>query len=291
LRRIFLLILPLLLLSGPAAASEVLVVQGVRSALYEEVVQGFRGACPAQARTLVLADYSDADLARVVREERPHLVVAVGDGALAALRKIRKTPVLAVMALGVAGQKAASANLTGVDLLVKPEQYLSLFKRIKARRIGVIHDPARTGGYLKQARAAAAQFGMELVVREVATPRQALAQLETLKGVVDSLWVLPDTTAVTLETLEAYFLFSQGESIPVISFSAAHLKLGALLALEVDRGELGRQAGEMARQLLRGEDPATLELASPRRVRLVTNNAIARRLNYPSELMQSLSVK
>lgn len=259
--------------------------------MYEEVVRGFHGASPAQSRTLVLSDYADADLARVIREERPHLVLAVGDGALAALRKIRKTPVIAVMALGISNPQYSSGNLTGVDLLVKPEQYLALFKRIRTRRIGVIYDPAKTGWYLKLAHAAAAQLGLELVLREVSNPRQAIAQLDSLKGEVDSLWLLPDTTAVTMETLEAYFLFSQGESVPVISFSAAHLKLGALMALEVDRVELGKQAGEMARQLLRGEDTASREIASPRKVRLMTNGAIAKRLKYPAELIPSLTIK
>jgi putative tryptophan/tyrosine transport system substrate-binding protein len=291
LSRITFLILALLLAALPATAAEVLVVQSVRSPQYDEALVGFRDSCSAETRTLVLSDYADAELARVVREERPRLVLALGDGALTAARRIRSTPVLALMALGVASQTARPANLTGVDLLVKPEQYLALFKKIKVRRIGVVYDPARTERYLQTARGAAKQLGLELVTREVHDPRQTLAQLNSLQGKVDALWVLPDSTAVTRESLEAYFLFSQGQSVPVISFSAAHLKLGALLVLEIDRGDLGRQAGELARQILQGEEPGELSVASPRKVALKVNDAVAKRLNYPFDLMLSLSRK
>jgi putative tryptophan/tyrosine transport system substrate-binding protein len=291
LRRLFFLILALLLTAGPAAASEVLVVQSVRSPMYDDALKGFRSVCPAESRTIVLSDYVDAELARVIREEQPRLVLAVGDGALSALRKLRRPPTIALMALGLPHAPSSSENLTGVDLSAAPGQYLALLQKLKARRIGIVHDPAKTGWYLKLARVAARQLGLELVVREVSNPRQTIGQLDSLKGAVDSLWLLPDTTAVTMETLEAYFLFSQRESIPLVSFSAAHLKLGALLALELDRTDQGRQAGELALQVLQGASPARLEVAAPRKVSVKFNDAIAKRLNYPAGLISSLSKK
>lgn len=283
-RALLLLILALLVTASGAFASDILVVQSLRSPLYDEALRGLRESFPARSRTLVLSDYADPDLPRVVREERPRLIVAVGDTALSALRKVRGTPVISLMALGLGNYNGPVA---GVGLAVKPEQYLLVAKRLRAHRIGIVYNPSRSEWYLKLARQAARQHGVELVTREVHDPRQTIAQLESLKGKVDALWLLPDPTAVTSETLEAYFLFSQSQAVPVLSFSAAHLKLGALVALEVDRFELGRQTGEMAQQLVQGEvpDPA---FAAPRRVTLKANEAVAKRLNYPLELIQSL---
>jgi putative tryptophan/tyrosine transport system substrate-binding protein len=289
LRKRALVIPALLLFAHPASAREVLVVQSVRSSLYEEALQGFRSVCRADSSTLVLSDYADPQLARVIREERPRLVLAVGDGALTSVRKIRKEPVLALMALRMPNRESRGGNVTGIDLFVKPEQYLTLFKKIRARRVGVVYDPARTGWYVKLARAAAKQQGIELVLREVNDPRQSIAQLASLKGEVDSLWLLPDTTAVSRETLEAYFLFAQQQSVPIVSFTAAHLKLGAVLALEADRVELGKQGGELAQQLLHGAQPAELGVASPRKVSVRVNDAVARRLRYSAELIATLS--
>jgi putative tryptophan/tyrosine transport system substrate-binding protein len=286
-----LLTLALLAWALPAAAAEVLVVQSVRSALYDEALTGFRSACSAEIRTLVLSDYANPELSRVIQEERPRLIVALGDGALASVKKIHNHPVLALMALGLPGQERQSGNLTGVDLFLKPDHYLSLFKRIKAKRVGVIYDPARTGWYVRQARAAARQQGIELVPREVGDPRQVMAQLASLKGEVDSLWLLPDATAVARETLEGYFVFGQAQSIPVVSFSSAHLRLGAVITLEVDRGDVGRQGGELAQQLLRGAQPAELGVVSPRRVSVRCNDAVAKRLKFPADLVPSLCKK
>lgn len=277
------------MLASPAAARDVLVVQSVRSALYDEAVKGFRSACPADGGTLVLADYADPELARVIREERPRLIVAVGDGALASLRGTHRAPVVSLMALGLPVRPAESGNVTGVALFAKPDHYLALFRRLRARRVGLVYDPAHTGWYVKLARAAARQYGVELVTREVGDPREAMAQLATLKEAVDALWVIPDTTAVTTQTLEAFFLFGQRQSLPVVSFSAAHLKLGALAAVEADRLELGRQAGEVARELLRGTPAAELPVAFPRRVSVRINEAVGKWLKYPADLLGSLT--
>jgi putative tryptophan/tyrosine transport system substrate-binding protein len=286
-----LLILALLLPALPAGAADVLVVQSVRNALYDEALSGFRSACSAEIRTLVLSDYANPELARVIQEERPHLIVALGDGALATVRKLHNRPVLSLMALGLPGQERLPANLTGVDLFVKPDHYLSLFKRLKARRIGVLYDPARTGWYVNKARSAAKQHGVELVLREVGDSRQVMGQLASLKGEVDSLWLLPDATAVTRETLEGFFVFGQAQSIPVVSFSSVHLRLGAVVTLEADRGDVGRQGGELAQQLLRGAQPSELGVVSPRRVSLRSNDAVAKRLKYPADLIAALCRK
>lgn len=290
-KKTLLLITAVLLMALPAAAAEVLVVQSVRSAMYDDALRAFRNACPADISTLVLSDYADPQLGRVIQEERPRLVVALGDGALASLRRVRQVPVLALIALGLSKPEHGAPNITGVELFVRPDHYLCLFRKMKARRIGVVYDPARTGWYLRLARVAARECGVELVLREVSDPRQAVGQLATLKGAVDALWLLPDATAVNRETLEGYFLFAQAQSIPVLSFSSGHLKLGALLTLEADRAEVGRQAGEMALQLLRGAHPGEVPVTSPRRVTVKANDAVAKRLKYPADLIASLTRK
>jgi putative tryptophan/tyrosine transport system substrate-binding protein len=290
LRALLLLITSLLLFALPAAAREVLVVQSVRSAMYDDAVRGFQCTCQAEMTRLMLSDYADPQLARVIREERPRLVVAVGDGAVSALRGIGNVPLLAVMSVGAARGDGAASSPGRVDLFVKPEQYLSLYKSLGIRRVGVIYDPARSGWYVRHAKWLAKQYGVELVLREVKESRQAIAQLATLKGAVDALWVLPDLTAVGRGTLEAYFLFAQSQSVPVVSFSAAHLKLGALAVLEVDRVELGRQAGELAEQLLRGAQTLP-QVSFPRKVSIRVNDAVARRLKYPADLVTGLARK
>lgn len=275
-RRLLLVIIALAtLFPSLAQAYEVLVLQSSRNAGYEQALKGFRSGCNASQRVVVLSDYAEVDVVRIVREERPRLILAIGDAALAASRKITQTPVIAVMALGI----NTRSNLTGVTMFAPPEKYCNLFKQLKTRNIGVIHNPDKTGWYLDKAQKAADAAGIKLLVRRVATPRETLAQLDSLTGKVDALWMLPDTTAVTRETVEAYFRFGQHQAVPVVSFASSYLGLGAAAVVETDASAMGRQAGDMAIALLGGTHIDAVPLQAPRSTKYKTNPSVLGKLD------------
>ena len=250
-RRLVLLILALAtLLPSLAQAYDVLILQSRRDPAYEEVLSGFRSGQSVSQRVVVLADYAEVDVVRIVREDRPRMILAVGDTAVTAAQPIRTLPVIAVLALGIHTRKSA-ANLTGISMFVQPERYISMFHSMKIRRVGVVYNEAKSGWYLEMARKAARKTGLELVVREISVPHETVGQLATLAGKVDALWMLPDTTAVTRETAEAYFRFGQQNAVPVISFAPSYLGLGAAAVLEIDRVALGRQAFALSAKLLK----------------------------------------
>ncbi len=258
-RRLVLLIIALAtLLPSLALAYDVLILQSRRDPAYEEVLSGFRSGQSFTQRVVVLADYAEVDVVRIVREDRPRMILAVGDAAVTAAHPIRTLPVVAVMALGIHTRKN-TANLTGISMFVQPERYVSMFKSMNLRRVGVVYNEEKSGWYLQQARNAASAAGIELVVRKVSAARETVAQLATLAGKVDALWMLPDTTAVTRETTEAYFRFGQQNSVPVISFAPSYLVLGAAAILEIDRVALGRQAFALAAKLLKIENSENSE--------------------------------
>lgn len=283
-RRLILCILALaLLLPSLAQAYDLLVLQSKRNPAYDEVLKGFSGSRNVSKRVIVLSDYAEVDLVRIAREDRPTLILAMGDAALAAARKVRTIPVIALMSLDLRRLQVAQPNLTGIDMFVAPESYCNLLRQMKARRVGVLYNPARNGWYLRQARQAAEKAGITLVAREVSEPRETLTKLASLAGKVDALWMLPDITAVTRETAEAYFHFSQQQAVPVVSFAANYLGLGAAAVFEIDRAALGRQASEMVTSLLAGGDIDNAPLSFPRGVVLKTNDGILRRLGASLE--------
>lgn len=272
-----------LLLPPVADAYDVLVLQSRRDPAFEEALSGFHSSHTFSERVVVLSDYADVDITRIVREDQPLLVLALGDSALETAHKLRQTPVVALISLGIRSRHASHSNMTGIDMFAPPERYLSLFQGMKRHRVGLIHHPAKSGWYVQQARQAAQRMGIELVVREVSTPRDTLSQLASLAGKVDALWMLPDATAVTRETAEAYFRFSQEQNVPVVSFAGAYLGLGAAAVLEIDRTELGRQAGDMTSAILKGTGVADIPLAYPRRVQLKTNPSVLKHLGITPE--------
>ncbi|GAC1465260.1 MAG: ABC transporter substrate binding protein [Desulfuromonadaceae bacterium] len=269
------------LLPTLAQGYDVLVLQSRSDPAYEEVLKGFRFDKKPSLRMLVLSDYAEVDIVRIVREDHPKLILAVGDAALRTARKVQQTPVVAVMSLGIHDMKASHPNLTGIGMFAPPERYISMFQTMKTRRVGVIYNPARSGWYLRLARLAAENAGIELVTREVSAPRETAERLSTLAGKVDALWMLPDSTAVTRETTEAYFRFGQQQAVPVISFAANYLGLGAAAVLEIDWIAMGRQADAMVAALLRGKRIDSIPLGFPNGITVKTNPGVLRRLGSP----------
>lgn len=277
-RRLILLIIALAtMLPSLAFGYDVLILQSSRNLAYDEVLKGFSSEKKTSLRLLVLSDYAEVDVNRIVREDRPAMILAIGDTALKAARAIRNVPVLAVMALGINSGSAVERNLTGISIYTAPGRYIDMFRDMKVGRVGVIHNRARSGWYLRMARQAAEQGGIELVLREVGSPRETAAQLSSLAGKVDALWMLPDSTAVTRETIEAYFRFGQEQAVPVVSFAGSYLGLGAAATVDIDRITLGRQAAGLAAAILNGKAGGE-PVVFPRGTTIKVNNAVLKRL-------------
>lgn len=275
--RALLLSIALIIMSAlPALAVDVLILQSSRNQTYSEAVAGFQQECRRSSRTVVLSDYAEVDAGRLVREERPLLVLAVGDDALAAVRKSAgRVPVVSVMALGSMATRAS--NISCVAPVAAPEQYLKLAKQMGRRRIGIITNTSRTEAYLRQARQAAADLGILLVVKDADSPRDLLMRLPQLKGQVDALWMLPDISVVTADTTEAMVRFSMEEQVPLISFAEQYVTRGAVAALQLDRRDMGRQAGEVAIAIISGEASPGV-IGYPRHTTLRTNGSVAEKL-------------
>ncbi len=285
LRYLILAITTLLVAALPAFAAEVIILQGSSSRNMEQMTRLVQNNCGASNRTLVLSDYAELDVERMVREEQPAVVVAIGDQALAAAKKVRRVPLVYGMALNT-DENTLTGNISGVSMIVSPRSYLQLFAALKLRRIGVIHDKNRTGAYMRRAVSVAAAMGIELVPLQVRSPKEVPQRLTELnKRKVDALWLLPDSTAVTPETVDAYFTFAHRNSLPVIGYSAAYLTKGALAAVELIRQDVGRQLCDKVRTSKSGVTSGTSDAATGK---VFFNDAVAEKLGIKVPLMSIL---
>lgn len=256
-----------------ALGYDVLLLQSMHDKGYDEAVRGFKRDYRGSMRRVVLTDYAELDLTRITREEHPKLIVAVGDRALDLAQKQHATPVLYMMALNAKPRRSVS----GVSMLLDPGRYLSVLEDLGVERVGVLYDPARSGSYVKRAVTAAGRSRVRLVLREVHSPKETPAMLTSLKGKVDAIWMLPDTTAVSPVSTEAYFLFSQAERVPVVTFAEVYLSMGGAVALTIDRYDIGRQLAEMAQNTLDGNPPEEGG-DPPRRAVTKSNEGVVRQL-------------
>jgi len=109
-----------------------------------------------------------------------------------------------------------------------------------------------------------------------------------MKDTIDVFWMLPDLTVITPETVEFLLLFSFENKIPLFTFSEKYVEMGAFLSMDIDAFDMGRQAGEMASEILAGEDVKKIEQTYARKAIVSTNLLIARKLGIRTMLAVNL---
>jgi putative tryptophan/tyrosine transport system substrate-binding protein len=276
-RALLLCIAVTLLNALPALAADLLILQSNRSHAYTEALRGFRASSRGSDRTVVLSDFADVDVDRMVKEERPRLVLAVGDKALTAAKRIHDVPVVAVLSLTLGHQKQGD-NIGGIAMVAAPQQYLKLFHGMGTRRIGVLYDPKKTGPYVRRMINESRQLGLNMVAESVSDPREIQAKLEKIKDNVDALCMLPDSTVVTTVNMEALLLFSITNNLPVVTFSSQYLNNGAAASLDVDYYDVGAQAAEMTVSMINSGARGKVSTVDPRKTLLHTNDSVIRKL-------------
>lgn len=275
-----LIALLLIFLVPTAATGDFLVVQSLQIKPYDEALQGFRSVCKGKTHKLVSLGLAEADIVRKVRKENPDLVLAIGMDALVKVKGIRDVPIVYVMVLNPQSLIHDSANITGVSLSIQPEKQLATLRKIlpHAGRVGLLFDPGKSGAFVSKAQRAATAMGIELMAKEVHSPREAAAAIDDMTGKIHALWLLPDTTVVNPGTIDLLLLSTIENRIPVLTFSDKYAEKGALLSLEVDAAEAGRQAGEMANSILAGGDVKSIDKADARGGILTVNLIVAKKL-------------
>ncbi len=264
----------------PASARDVLVVQNYRAKPYSEALQGFKSVCKAKTGELVLSEMNGEDVLEEIRRRKPDLILAIGMDALLKVRKIRGIPVLYLMVLHPATVLRGEMNITGVSMILPPEKQLSLLHRFlpNVKRIGMVYCPKNTGHLVSRACHAAAKMGIDIKALATGRPEDFPELLKSLKGNVDAYWMLPDSTAITPETVECLLLFSMRNRIPIITFSEKYLKMGALVSLEVNSFKMGKQAGEMALKILSGASAGELKALEATDINPTLNSVIAEKM-------------
>lgn len=250
--------------AGLASAAEVLVLSSERSPSYtdasqavvaELVRQGVRRTDIAQlyVSELVAGDLAAAQGAKVwvtlgsdalaralQREGRPALVSALIP-RLGFERLLRENP----------GRTTAPALAVYLD---QPfGRQLDLVRQVlpEARRVGVLWGPesaAQQPGLL----AAAQARGMELVGGNVAASSALFSGLKSVLDDADLLLAVADPQVYNSATISNILLATYRARVPVLAFSPAYVKAGALLAVYSTPRQIGTQAGALARTVLQG---------------------------------------
>jgi putative ABC transport system substrate-binding protein len=164
---------------------------------------------------------------------------------------------------------------------VPVEQSLRVLKQLgpKVKRVGVIYNRARTGYLVRQAESVAREEGLQLISKEITSPKEVAAALDALQDDVDALWIVPDETILAQAVVQQILLVSYRKKIPVLGLSERHARMGALLSMSFGSSEdIGRQAGESARAVLGGKAAGQIPYTTARNVSVAVNLKAAEKL-------------
>lgn len=298
---IYALISFILLIGLPpiALGQEIVIVKSNDIAPYRAAVKGFKSTINAEVNEFVLDKRSDKRAKRkFIKKDKKNrnLIFTLGTDAFVAARANHPdTPIVFAFILNPdsALQRAVNnsySNVAGITMTIPPAiQFKTLLEADPSiTRIGVVYDPSKTGKLIDEAKKAARKLGIELVDKPIETRPESINAIDEMRGMVDAIWMAPDTTAITRESSEYMLLFSIKYNVPLIGISDKYVKNGALFAFSFDSEDMGRQAGELAKKMLSGEKVRNVSFYGPRTFRLSMNLNIAKKLglNIPKQLIK-----
>jgi putative ABC transport system substrate-binding protein len=276
-----------------AAGVEIAILKSSDLQAYNEAIEGFKTASPG---TAIFTEYDlrgdlerGKQLSRRIRASDSSLVVAVGlKAALAAKLEIVDIPILYMMILDPMKHHLTASNMTGVLLEIPSDRQLKIMRSFlpALHRIGLLYDPEKTSSKLKEAELRAPAQDFQVQGFPVTNEKDIPQQLRTLLSESEALWLIPDSTVLTDESIRFILESAVAHHVPVIGFSSEFTRLGALLSLSVDYGEVGREAGLLAKRLLNGDPPMPQKPIPVQRIRITVNQKTARYLGItiPKEL-------
>jgi len=250
---------------------------------YRTAVEGLQNALRAQGVEppvlFDLASENDPPTVERLRSANPRLVVSVGSGATAVAASLG-IPYFSTMLLPEEASPSIESKkpLTSVTLDVAPR---SVFTRIRQlfpsrRRIGVIRGLGQLESKAEEIRSEAAALGLTVELVDCAGPKELLQAFQNLRTRADLVWCLPDRALYQPASVQALILESIRHGLPLVGFSEAFVRAGALVGFLPDYRDIGGQTAELVRAYQSGQTLGRTE--RPRTVRTMVNERVVRAL-------------
>lgn len=148
----------------------------------------------------------------------------------------------------------------------------------KKTRVGVLLSPSSLVT-LTHLRAAAKPFGLEIIPAFVNQSDNLGPTLKRLVGNIDVLLSLPDPKIFNRRTIFSILLTTYHHKIPVIGFSKAYVKAGALIAVYSSPKQIGKHIADSIYHYLQDSDNKLPAPEHPKYFSVVTNHSVARSLD------------
>jgi putative tryptophan/tyrosine transport system substrate-binding protein len=288
----------LLLLFGiaPAAqAEDVAVIIGENNNIYYSALDGFKSTCNASMREYPMkgSDQESATIINLLRSRTPKLIFAIGNkAAQLANTNFSDIPIVFSLCANPVKYGLTGSNICGVSLNVSSRDQLQMLKKVapSVRRVGMVYTPSSNANLVEEARGIAESLGLEIVASQTSTTADVSDAINGLSGRIDAFWMIVDPLVSNMDVLKRLLLLTLSDKIPLIVPAQPFVEGGGLLALTINYPNAGKQAGEMANQILAGSKfPSSFGTQSPTGTGLALNLKIAKSIGLaiPQSIIDS----
>lgn len=263
------------------------VIKSQNLSAYNEVMKGFKAEC-IQNNITIKSTYDlngkmkiGHKIVRKIRKDKPDVILTIGILATTiAKEELKDIPIVFCMVINHERFQLIGPNITGIATEITIEKQLKGYQNIldSLQDIGVIYDPSKTGNIIKNAESKIKDTGINLVKYEIKSSKMVSEALENLISKIDALWLLPDSTVVTKKSFGLIKSTAIENKIPLLCTSDVFVKAGALAAVFSDYKFVGRQAAQLAKEVLSLPSPGSLGIVNPDKFKLAINSNTAEEL-------------
>lgn len=275
------------MVSAFAADTSIVLVSSDAGGAYQETAQTLRTELQRQGvpDTVVLqrtlpewrAGVSNATL----------LNIALGSDACDAMaRSNTKTPVLCTLLpqgsferiLKDSGRRASSM-FSALYLNQPLSRQIDLIRLAlpQVRRVGVLLGSSSQSSLQASLAETIQSRGLTLVSRSLADQEPVFAGLKYILDESDLLLAIADSQIYNSNSIQNILLASFRAQVPMLAFSPAYVRAGALLAVYSTPAQIGTQTGELALGAIQGKPLPTPQF--PKEYSILVNDHVARSLN------------
>ncbi len=224
--------------------------------------------------TTVISPKDAADsysLNKLIDREAPKAVLALGKGALTSALTLPEDIPL-IYGLIINPVDTDRKNITGIYMATPVHKYVSLlsehFPMIK--KVGIVKLPGmeETSGN--------ARMKPELIYYTASNPYEFIEGINTLDSNVDAFLLLPERKLITSSSLEALYLYSFKEKVPVLGISEKYVKSGSLFSLGFDMKDMVKQITSLVGDVIREKRAVDIKPSPPQSFTLHINRQTAK---------------
>lgn len=183
-----------------------------------------------------------------------------------------------------------NTNVSGTSDYIPVKKQLDLVKKLvpKAKKIGVLYNTSEVNSevQINQLKESAKDYGYEIITLGVSSTNEVNQAISSLVNKIDVLYAPTDQLVVSAmpiivqKTLE--------KKIPIIASEKGSVELGALATQGINYYKLGYKTGEMAVNVLNGEDISKMPITISDETDIIINEDSLKALSIEKPDMENI---